>query len=75
MNQLLWSSDLAAAISWYKKPLIAPDRTEIGAVLRTSSEEGGPALVPRACADGFRPAGDAGRPQAGPRARPARQQP
>jgi hypothetical protein len=73
-DQLLWSGQIAEAISWYKKLLVAPDRTEIGAVLRTLSQEGGPQLVARACADGFKPACEAGRPL-GPRARRARQQP
>ena len=49
-DQLLWSGEVATAISWYKRLLIAPDRTEIGAVLRTLSQEGGPQLVARACA-------------------------
>ncbi len=74
-DQLLWSGDAAAAISWYKKLLIAPDRTEIGAVLRTLSQEGGPQLVARACADGFAPACEAGRSPDGPRPRRARPQP
>jgi serine/threonine-protein kinase len=71
-DQLLWSGDVPAAISWYKRLLVAPDRTEIGAVLRVLSQEGGPPLVARACAGGFMPACDAAKP-AGPRARRARQ--
>jgi hypothetical protein len=74
-DQLLWSGDIAAAISWYKRLLIAPDRTEIGAVLRTLSQEGGPQLVARACADGFTPACEPGRSPGGPRSRRARSQP
>jgi serine/threonine-protein kinase len=75
-DQLLWSGDAAAAISWYKRLLIAPDRTEIGAVLRTLSQEGGPTLMARACADGFAPACESGgRSHPGPRARRARPQP
>jgi hypothetical protein len=73
-DQLLWSGDVATAISWYKKLLLAPDRTEIAAVLRTLSEEGGPQLVARACTEGFRPACDAGRPHPVQRNRRARQQ-
>lgn len=74
-DQLLWSGDSATAISWYKRLLTTPDRTEIGAVLRTLSQEGGPQLVARACGDGFTPACDAGRPLQGPRGRRARPQP
>ena len=74
-DQLLWSGDVPTAISWYKRLLIAPDRTEIGAVLRTLSQEGGPQLVARACADGFAPACEAGRSPGGPRPRRARPQP
>jgi serine/threonine-protein kinase len=74
-DQLLWSGEVATAISWYKRLLIAPDRTEIGAVLRTLSQEGGPQLVARACADGFAPACEAGRSPGGPRSRRARPQP
>jgi len=75
-DQYLWSGDAATAISWYKKLLAAPDRTEIGAVLRVLVEEGGTTLLARACNDGFRPACDVGRPQLpAARARRARQQP
>jgi hypothetical protein len=74
-DQLLWSGEVATAVSWYKRLLIAPDRTEIGAVLRTLSQEGGPQLVARACADGFAPACEAGRSPGGPRSRRARPQP
>jgi hypothetical protein len=74
-DQLLWSGDFDQSISWYKKLLIAPDRTEIGAVLRTLSQEGGPQLVARACTGGFAPACEAGRGPGGPRTRRARPQP
>jgi hypothetical protein len=61
-DQTLWSGDVSGAISWYKSLLVAaPDRAEIGAVLRTLSHEGGPTLLARACSDGFTPACDAGR--------------
>jgi hypothetical protein len=74
-DQLLWSSQFEAAISWYKRLLMNPDRSEIGAVLRTLSQEGGPQMVARACAAGFAPACEAGRNPGGPRARRARPQP
>jgi eukaryotic-like serine/threonine-protein kinase len=74
-DQLLWSGEVAPAISWSKRLLVAPDRTEIAAVLRTLSEEGGPPLVARACTEGFQPACEAGRPHPAQRVRRARQQP
>jgi hypothetical protein len=74
-DQLLWSGDTSTAISWYKRLLTTPDRTEIGAVLRTLSQEGGPELVARACVDGFKPACDTGRALPGARGRRARPQP
>jgi hypothetical protein len=74
-DQLLWSGDFDGAISWYKRLLMNPDRTEIGAVLRTLGQEGGPQMVARACAGGFAPACEAGRSPGGSRARRARPQP
>jgi hypothetical protein len=74
-DQLLWSGDTDAAISWYKKVATTRDRTEIGAMLRTLSQEGGPELIGRACAGGFTPACDNQRPAQALRGRRARQKP
>ena len=67
--------DVAAAISWYKKLHVTPDRIELGAVLRALHLEGGAPSIARARAEGFAPACDFGRPQPpGQRARRARRQ-
>jgi serine/threonine protein kinase len=74
-DPLLWSGDSRAAISWYKKVATTRDRTEIGTMLRTLSQEGGPELISRACDEGFAPACDPQQPAQALRGRRTRTQP
>jgi hypothetical protein len=55
-DELLWSGDVAGALSWYNRLPGVTSPQEIGAVLRTLNLEGGRPLLQLACDDGFEPA-------------------